>query len=241
MKESIKLCILFLFEIISLFIYYIYLMSYLNKLERFYGFYNYFSEFKWKKKLEDTKLSKSEQENYYYEFQNIFGRLITKDEGAILGPIFYKFIATIIFIFLIIIYILYLSRTIKIKCQLLFIACISLVLFTYIFDIMKQKTESDVKIKEIYIFDEAFNKIIKESFDDLKKIKTYGIIQFISLLILVIATFYHLCFVKLEDKKPSSILVPQNNINQDNLTPPNNIENEYNYQNFNEPNINTIN
>ena len=72
---------------------------------------------------------------------------------------------------MIIIYILYLSRIIKIKCQLYFIVCISLILIIYTFDPMKQKTESDAKIKEIYIFDEPFNKIIKESFNELIKKK----------------------------------------------------------------------
>ena len=136
---------------------------------------------------------------------------------------------------MIIIYILYLSRIIKIKCQLYYLVCISLILIIYTFDPMKQKTESDAKIKEIYIFDEAFNKIIKKTFDELIIIKKYGILQFISLLILIIATLYHACFIKEEEKKP------QNSINQDNLTIPNIIENEYNFPNFNEPNIKDIN
>ena len=107
---------------------------------------------------------------------------------------------------------------------------------------MEQKNENDLNIKEIYIFDEEFNKIIKESLNELIKIKIYGIIIIISLIILSIATSYHACFLKIEEKDFPHPLVPQsnNNIYQNDLENLNN-ENESNFQNLNVPNNRNIN
>ena len=71
---------------------------------------------------------------------------------------------------MVIIYILFFFGCLKQKGHLICFIVINVFIIFPFFEPVTQKTENDVKIKEIYIFDDKFNKIIKDSFNELIKI-----------------------------------------------------------------------